>query len=197
MQSHTRARLANVNAQTAKLQKQYAAQVAAAQAEQPPRHAAAAAARASQASQQASEQVNQQAGGLAINSGGDGPGAGGRSVRGRGDDRRRQRDRDPALHLGRRPRLVPVARLRLLGLGQLRAQRGRACSARPKSPAGSSPTAMPAPVSGSRSTPTPATCGWTIAGWRFDTVALAEDGTRWSQGGGEYAGFVVRHPVGF
>jgi peptidoglycan hydrolase CwlO-like protein len=36
----------------------------------------------------------------------------------------------------------------------------------------------------------------TIAGWRFDTVALAEDGTRWSQGGGEFAGFVVRHPVG-
>ena len=35
-----------------------------------------------------------------------------------------------------------------------------------------------------------------IAGWRFDTVALAEDGTRWSQGGGEYSGFVVRHPPG-
>ncbi|WP_249010951.1 hypothetical protein [Conexibacter sp. DBS9H8] len=35
-----------------------------------------------------------------------------------------------------------------------------------------------------------------IAGWRFDTVALAEYGTRWSQGGGEFAGFVVRHPVG-
>jgi peptidoglycan hydrolase CwlO-like protein len=36
----------------------------------------------------------------------------------------------------------------------------------------------------------------TIAGWRFDTVALAEDGTRWSQGGGEFAGFIVRHPTG-
>jgi peptidoglycan hydrolase CwlO-like protein len=36
----------------------------------------------------------------------------------------------------------------------------------------------------------------TIAGWRFDTVALAEGGTRWSQGGGEYDGFVVRHPIG-
>ncbi len=35
-----------------------------------------------------------------------------------------------------------------------------------------------------------------IAGWRFDTVALAEDGTRWSQGGGEFGGFVVRHPPG-
>jgi peptidoglycan hydrolase CwlO-like protein len=36
----------------------------------------------------------------------------------------------------------------------------------------------------------------TIAGWRFDTVALAEDGTRWSRGGGEFGGFVVRHPPG-
>ncbi len=36
----------------------------------------------------------------------------------------------------------------------------------------------------------------TIAGWRFDTVALAEDGTRWSQGGGEFSGFVERHPPG-
>jgi peptidoglycan hydrolase CwlO-like protein len=35
-----------------------------------------------------------------------------------------------------------------------------------------------------------------IAGWRYDTVALAEIGTRWSQGGGEYGGFVVRHPPG-
>jgi peptidoglycan hydrolase CwlO-like protein len=35
-----------------------------------------------------------------------------------------------------------------------------------------------------------------VAGWRFDTVALAEDGTRWSRGGGEFAGFVVRHPPG-
>ncbi len=35
-----------------------------------------------------------------------------------------------------------------------------------------------------------------VAGWRFDTVALAEDGTRWSRGGGEFAGFVARHPPG-
>jgi cell wall-associated NlpC family hydrolase len=35
-----------------------------------------------------------------------------------------------------------------------------------------------------------------VAGWRFDTVALAEGGSRWSQGGGEFAGFVVRHPPG-
>jgi peptidoglycan hydrolase CwlO-like protein len=35
-----------------------------------------------------------------------------------------------------------------------------------------------------------------VAGWRFDTVALAEDGTRWAQGGGEFGGFVERHPAG-
>ncbi|HEY3728091.1 MAG TPA: hypothetical protein VGL51_13005 [Solirubrobacteraceae bacterium] len=35
-----------------------------------------------------------------------------------------------------------------------------------------------------------------VAGWRFDTVALAESGTRWAQGGGEFSGMVVRHPPG-
>lgn len=35
-----------------------------------------------------------------------------------------------------------------------------------------------------------------VAGWRFDTVALASGGTRWSQGGGEFSSFVVRHPPG-
>jgi cell wall-associated NlpC family hydrolase len=35
-----------------------------------------------------------------------------------------------------------------------------------------------------------------VAGWRFDTVALSAGGTRWAQGGGEYSGFVVRHPPG-
>ena len=35
-----------------------------------------------------------------------------------------------------------------------------------------------------------------VAGWRFDTVALAEGGTRWSQGGGELSGYVIRHPAG-
>jgi cell wall-associated NlpC family hydrolase len=35
-----------------------------------------------------------------------------------------------------------------------------------------------------------------VDGWRFDTVALAMTGTRWSQGGGEFSGFVVRHPAG-
>jgi peptidoglycan hydrolase CwlO-like protein len=35
-----------------------------------------------------------------------------------------------------------------------------------------------------------------VAGWRFDTVALSEGGTRWARGGGEFGGFVVRHPAG-
>jgi peptidoglycan hydrolase CwlO-like protein len=35
-----------------------------------------------------------------------------------------------------------------------------------------------------------------VAGWRFDTVALAEGGTRWSQTMTGTAGFVARHPAG-
>jgi peptidoglycan hydrolase-like protein with peptidoglycan-binding domain len=37
----------------------------------------------------------------------------------------------------------------------------------------------------------------TIDGKRFDTVALSEDGSRWASGGGEFAGFVERHPIGY
>jgi len=35
-----------------------------------------------------------------------------------------------------------------------------------------------------------------VAGWRFDTVALAETGTRWSSSPTDTAGFVARHPAG-
>ncbi len=35
-----------------------------------------------------------------------------------------------------------------------------------------------------------------VGGWRFDTVALAVSGTRWARGGGEFGGFVERHPPG-
>jgi peptidoglycan hydrolase CwlO-like protein len=35
-----------------------------------------------------------------------------------------------------------------------------------------------------------------VAGWRFDTVALAAGGTRWSQTMTSTAGFVARHPAG-
>ncbi len=36
-----------------------------------------------------------------------------------------------------------------------------------------------------------------VAGWRFDTVALAEGGTRWSQSMAGTGGFVARHPAGY
>ena len=35
-----------------------------------------------------------------------------------------------------------------------------------------------------------------VAGWRFDTVALAEGGTRWSSSPTDTSGFVARHPAG-
>jgi hypothetical protein len=35
-----------------------------------------------------------------------------------------------------------------------------------------------------------------VAGWRFDTVALASGGTRWTRTPGATAGFVARHPPG-
>jgi peptidoglycan hydrolase CwlO-like protein len=35
-----------------------------------------------------------------------------------------------------------------------------------------------------------------VAGWRFDTVALSEGGTRWSRDRGEFSGYTVRHPPG-
>jgi cell wall-associated NlpC family hydrolase len=35
-----------------------------------------------------------------------------------------------------------------------------------------------------------------VAGWRFDTIALAETGTRWSRTAGDTGGFVARHPPG-
>ena len=43
-----------------------------------------------------------------------------------------------------------------------------------------------------------ATHAWmTIDGRRFDTVSLAEDGSRWGTTPGDPTGFVVRHPIGF
>jgi peptidoglycan hydrolase CwlO-like protein len=36
----------------------------------------------------------------------------------------------------------------------------------------------------------------TVAGWRFDTVALSAGGTRWSQSMTDTSGFVARHPPG-
>jgi len=201
MQSHARNRLASVNAETAKLQKQYAAQVAAAQAAA----AAAAAARAAaaqqadqatqQASQQASEQVNQQAGGIAINSGGtvQAPAGAPSAV-------------VAMIAAGNAIATLPY----IWGGGHASFQAlGYDCSGSVSFVLNAGGLLSSPEVSGwfeSYGDPGPgqwvtiyANAGhvWmTIAGWRFDTVALAEDGSRWSQGGGEYAGFVVRHPPG-
>lgn len=35
-----------------------------------------------------------------------------------------------------------------------------------------------------------------VAGWRFDTVALAQGGTRWTQSSTDTSGYVARHPPG-
>jgi peptidoglycan hydrolase CwlO-like protein len=35
-----------------------------------------------------------------------------------------------------------------------------------------------------------------VAGWRFDTVALSQDGTRWTRTMTDTGGFVARHPAG-
>ena len=37
----------------------------------------------------------------------------------------------------------------------------------------------------------------TIDGRRYDTVSLAEDGSRWGTTPGDPSGFIVRHPIGF
>ena len=77
-----------------------------------------------------------------------------------GRDLRRQLDRHHPLHLGRRPRLLRILRLRLLRRGQLRPARRRL----PRKPARlDRPRDLGrtrAPASGSPSTPTPATPGW-------------------------------------
>ena len=148
--SHDTAKLASVNSSTQALQQKLAQQERAVAA----REAAAAA-----AARQTPEQVNQQVGGLAIDTGGMvQPPPGAPAAVGR-DDRRRQRDRDAALHLGRRPRLLHLPRLRLLRARSATCSPRPGCSARRRPPASSSPTATRARVSGSRSTRTPATCG--------------------------------------
>ena len=79
---------------------------------------------------------------------------------GQGRDLRRQLDRHHPLHLGRRPRLLRILRLRLLRRGQLRPARRRL----PRKPARLDRPGdlgrTRAPASGSPSTPTPATPGW-------------------------------------
>lgn len=211
--SHVKAHLASVDARTQQLRKQYAEAQAAAAAAARAAAAAAAAAQAratqQQASQQASqqqtsqqqtaaqatEQVNQQASGYAINTAGavtPPPGA-------------------PAavqemIAAGNRIATLPY----IWGGGHGSfVSAGYDCSGSVSYVLNAAGLLSAPEVSGdfeSYGDPGPgqwvtiyANAGhvWMeIAGWRFDTVALAEDGSRWSQGGGEFAGFVVRHPAG-
>lgn len=191
-QSHDRARLASVNSRLADLQRQYAAQVAAAE-----RAAAAAAAaqQRSQAAQQASEQLNQQAGGNSVNTAATvqaPPGA-------------------PAAVIEMIAAGNAIATLPYIwGGGHASFQAlGYDCSGSVSFVLNAAGLLSSPEVSGwfeGYGDPGPgqwvtiyANAGhvWMqIANYRFDTVALAEDGTRWSVGGGEYAGFVVRHPPG-
>lgn len=181
--SHTRARLASVNSEIVAQQKKLNAIVA----------AAAAAARESQ--QQQDQQVNQQVGGLAIDPGGEVHAPAGA----------------PAAVVQMIAAANAIATLPYIwggGHGSFQAL-GYDCSGSVSYVLAAAGLLSSPEVSGdfeSYGDPGPGqwvtiyanpTHVWMdIAGWRFDTVALAEGGTRWSQGGGEFAGFVVRHPPG-
>ncbi|MGH2836419.1 MAG: hypothetical protein ACRDKD_09410 [Solirubrobacteraceae bacterium] len=203
VRSHTRAHLANVDAHTQELQKKYAEAQAAAAAAARAAAAAAAAAQAratqqadQQVAAQATEQVNQQASGYAINTGGavtPPPGA-------------------PAAvqeMIAAGDRIATLPYIWGGGHGSF-VSAGYDCSGSVSYVLNAAGLLSAPEVSGDfESYGGPGSGQWVtiyanaghvwmqIAGWRFDTVALAEDGSRWSQGGGEYAGFVVRHPVGF
>ena len=188
--SGVRARLASVNTQLGSLQQKLAAQVAAMEARQRAMEARAAAAAA-----QTGQQVNQSVGGIAIDTGG----------------------------MVQPPAGAPAAVRQMIAAGNAIAtlpyiwggghgsfvSPGYDCSGSVSYVLAAAGLLSAPEVSGdfeSYGDPGPgqwvtiyANAGhvWMdIAGWRFDTVALAESGTRWSQGGGEYAGFVVRHPPG-
>jgi peptidoglycan hydrolase CwlO-like protein len=202
VRSHVRAHLASVDSRTQALQQKYAAAQAAAAAAARAAAAAAAAAQAKatqqaqqQVAAQSTEQVNQQASGSAINTAGSVTAPAGAP---------------PAVQemiaAGDRIATLPY----IWGGGHASfVSAGYDCSGSVSYVLNAAGLLSAPEVSGdfeSYGDPGPgqwatiyANAGhvWMeIAGWRFDTVALAETGSRWSQGGGEYAGFVVRHPVG-
>lgn len=200
--SHIRAHLASVNARTQQLQKQYAEAQAAAAAAARAAAAAAAAAQAQatqqstqQAAAQATEQVNQQASGYAINTAGavSAPAGAPAAVQ-------------EMIAAGNRIATLPY----IWGGGHGSfVSAGYDCSGSVSYVLNAAGLLSAPEVSGDfESYGDPGAGQWVtiyanaghvwmeIAGWRFDTVALAEDGSRWSQGGGEFAGFVVRHPTG-
>jgi peptidoglycan hydrolase CwlO-like protein len=183
VRSHNRAHLASVNSEIAAQQKKYDEILAAA------------AAVARQTQEQQAEQVNQQVGGLAIDTGGmvQPPAGAPQAVK-------------EMIAAGNAISTLPY----IWGGGHASFQAiGYDCSGSTSYVLAAAGLLSAPEVSGdfeSYGDPGPGqwvtiyanpTHVWMeIAGWRFDTVALAEGGTRWSQGGGEFAGFVVRHPVG-
>jgi peptidoglycan hydrolase CwlO-like protein len=198
--SHVKAHLASVNAHTQQLQKQYAEAQAAAATAARAAAAAAAAAQAkatTQATQQTAaqdtEQVNQEASGYAINTAG--------AVTAPADAPAAVQEMVAA---GNRIATLPY----IWGGGHGSfVSAGYDCSGSVSYVLNAAGLLSAPEVSGDfESYGDPGAGQWVtiyanaghvwmqIAGWRFDTVALAEDGSRWSQGGGEFAGFVVRHP---
>ena len=120
-------------------------------------------------------------------------GSGERSGGGQGRDRRRQRDLRHAVPVGRRPRVVRVGRLRLLGVGQLRAPRRRL----PRVAARLDrlhDLGRERPREWITVYSNPGHAYIVIAGLRFDTSGGA--GPRW-QGPRDPAGFVATHPPGY
>ena len=87
-------------------------------------------------------------------------------------------------------------RLRLLGLGLLRAARRRPAQLARGLERRSSPTAKPARASYITIYANAEHAFMVVDGKRFDTVALSETGTRWSDSMTSTAGFVARHPAG-
>ena len=110
-------------------------------------------------------------------------------------DRRGEPDRAQALPLRRRPRELQRQRLRLLGLGLLRAARRRA--AEPPDGLGRADVLRRrrAPAATSRSTPTPGTRTWSSTA-AASTPRAGTSGSRWQWQQRSTSGYTVRHPPG-
>jgi len=184
--SHDKAKLAGVNSSTQALQQKLAQQQRAVAA----REAAAAAAAA-----QTPQQVNQQVGGLAINPGGDvQPPPGAPAAVGQMMAAGNAIATLPYIWGGGHGSFISPGYDCSGSVSYVLAAAGLLSS--PETSGGFESYGDPGPGQWVTIYANAGHVWMTIAGWRFDTVALAEDGTRWSQGGGEYGGFVVRHPPG-
>ena len=114
-------------------------------------------------------------------------------ARGQGRDRRGQPDPQQALYLGRWARPLGGQRLRLLGLGQLRAAR-RQLPLQPRCPPGRSRAGAIAAMGRFSVYANSGHAYAVIAGLRWDTSMTSGDGPGWSKQMRSSAGYVVRHP---